>query len=376
MEKVPEHHTGKTKQSSHFGQMEMVMVMKNLMLTATMHSGLKTKMILTKSLFNHGLDQVMKVMLNQTLKVIQIIISMLRLITILKTLMEFQELSKLESNHIGQMGMVQVLKNLMLMVTSKKPAQAKLISIRKPDNLGLVQIIKLIRLQFLTWTDLLWVKIKLRISMEFQELSKLESNHTGLMEMVQVLRNLMLMVISPLGAQAKQISIRKPSNHGLVQIIKVMLNQDGTKTLTPWIKKRISMEFQELSKLELNHTGQTEMVQVLKNLMLMVISPHGAQVKQISIRKPNNLGLVQIIKVILLQYPTWTDLLWVKTVLRISMEFQDNSLLVKNHTGEMETVQVQKNLMLMVTLLPTQLLKLFIIKMLDNHGLHLQIKTM
>jgi len=64
------------------------------------------------------------------------------------------------------------------------------------------------------------------------------------------------------------------------------------------------MEFQELSKLELNHTGQTEMVQVLKNLMLMVISPHGAQVKQISIRKPNNLGLVQIIKVILLQYPT------------------------------------------------------------------------
>jgi hypothetical protein len=196
------------------------------------------------------------------------------------------------------------------------------------------------------------------------------------MEMVQVLRNLMLMVISPLGAQAKQISIRKPSNHGLVQIIKVMLNQDGTKTLTPWIKKRISMEFQELSKLELNHTGQTEMVQVLKNLMLMVISPHGAQVKQISIRKPNNLGLVQIIKVILLQYPTWTDLLWVKTVLRISMEFQDNSLLVKNHTGEMETVQVQKNLMLMVTLLPTQLLKLFIIKMLDNHGLHLQIKTM
>jgi hypothetical protein len=300
MEKVPEHHTGKTKQSSHFGQMEMVMVMKNLMLTATMHSGLKMKMILTKSLFNHGLDQVMKVMLNQTLKVIQIIISMLRLITILKTLMEFQELSKLESNHIGQMGMVQVLKNLMLMVTSKKPAQAKLISIRKPDNLGLVQIIKLIRLQYLTWTDLLWVKIKLRISMEFQE----------------------------------------------------------------------------LSKLELNHTGQTEMVQVLKNLMLMVISPHGAQVKQISIRKPNNLGLVQIIKVILLQYPTWTDLLWVKTVLRISMEFQDNSLLVKNHTGEMETVQVQKNLMLMVTLLPTQLLKLFIIKMLDNHGLHLQIKTM
>jgi hypothetical protein len=150
MEKVPEHHTGKTKQSSHFGQMEMEMVMKNLMLIATMHSGLKTKMILTKSLFNHGLDQVMKVMLNQTLKVIQIIISMLRLITILKTLMEFQELSKLESNHIGQMGMVQVLKNLMLMVTSKKPAQAKLISIRKPDNLGLVQIIKLIRLQYLT----------------------------------------------------------------------------------------------------------------------------------------------------------------------------------------------------------------------------------
>jgi hypothetical protein len=58
--------------------------------------------------------------------------------------------------------------------------------------------------------------------MEFQELSKLESNHTGLMEMVQVLRNLMLMVISPLGAQAKQISIRKPSNHGLVQIIKMI----------------------------------------------------------------------------------------------------------------------------------------------------------
>jgi hypothetical protein len=356
--------------------MEMEMVMKNLMLTATMHSGLKTKMILTKSLFNHGLDQVMKVMLNQTLKVIQIIISMLRLITILKTLMEFQELSKLESNHIGQMGMVQVLKNLMLMVTSKKPAQAKLISIRKPDNLGLVQIIKLIRLQFLTWTDLLWVKTVLRISMEFQELSKLESNHTGQTEMVPDLKNSMLMATSPHGAQAKQISIRKPSNHGSVQIIKVMLNQDGTKTLTPWIKKRISMEFQELSKLELNHTGQTEMVQVLKNLMLMVISPHGAQVKQISIRKPNNLGLVQIIKVILLQYPTWTDLLWVKTVLRISMEFQDNSLLVKNHTGEMETVQVQKNLMLMVTLLPTQLLKLFIIKMLDNHGLHLQIKTM
>jgi len=58
------------------------------------------------------------------------------------------------------------------------------------------------------------------------------------------------------------------------------------------------------------------------------------------------------------------------------MEFQDNSLLDKNHTGEMEMVQVLKNLMLMVTLLPTQLLRKLIIKTLDNHVLHLQIKTM
>ena len=52
------------------------------------------------------------------------------------------------------------------------------------------------------------------------------------MEMVMVLKNLMLMVISRLIAPVKQISIRKLSNHGLHQQTPGMLNQDGTKILT------------------------------------------------------------------------------------------------------------------------------------------------
>ena len=56
------------------------------------------------------------------------------------------------------------------------------------------------------------------------------------------------------------------------------------------------MEFQGNSSLERNHTGKTEMVLRMKNLMPMVILLHGVLVKLISIRKLNNLGLLLIIK--------------------------------------------------------------------------------
>jgi len=48
-----------------------------------------------------------------------------------------------------------------------------------------------------------------------------------------VLKNLMLMVTSKLIALVKKISIQKLSNHGLHQQMLEMLNQDGTKILTP-----------------------------------------------------------------------------------------------------------------------------------------------
>ena len=56
------------------------------------------------------------------------------------------------------------------------------------------------------------------------------------------------------------------------------------------------MEFQGNLSLERNHTGKTEMVLRMKNLMPMVILLHGVLVKLISIRKLNNLGLLLIIK--------------------------------------------------------------------------------
>ena len=61
------------------------------------------------------------------------------------------------------------------------------------------------------------------------------------------------------------------------------------------------MEFQDNSSLERNHTGKTEMVLKTKSSTLMATSLPGALAKQISIRKLNNLGLLQIIKVIRLQ---------------------------------------------------------------------------
>jgi len=61
--------------------------------------------------------------------------------------------------------------------------------------------------------------------MEFQVNSSQVSNHSGIMEMLQVLRNLMLMVILLLGALVKKISIRKLNSHGLIQITKKIKHQ-------------------------------------------------------------------------------------------------------------------------------------------------------
>jgi len=62
------------------------------------------------------------------------------------------------------------------------------------------------------------------------------------------------------------------------------------------------MESQDNSSQVKNHSGTTAMLEVQKNLMLMVISLLGALVKKISIRKLNNHGLHQLIKEIKLLY--------------------------------------------------------------------------
>jgi hypothetical protein len=117
----------------------------------------------------------------------------------------------------------------------------------------------------------------------------------------------MLMDILLKLAQVWRILIKKLSSHGSVQLIKMILNQAGTKTLTPYIKIRISMEFQDNLLQDKNLIGQMVMAQDLKNLMLMVISLKLAQVKKISIKKQNNHGFNQEIVLILLQCP----ILWV-----------------------------------------------------------------
>jgi len=61
--------------------------------------------------------------------------------------------------------------------------------------------------------------------MEYQVNSSQVSNHSGIMEMLQVLRNLMHMVILQLGALEKKILIRKLNSHGLIQTTKVIKHQ-------------------------------------------------------------------------------------------------------------------------------------------------------
>jgi len=61
--------------------------------------------------------------------------------------------------------------------------------------------------------------------MEFQDNLLQGKNHSGPTAMLLVLKNLMLMVTSLLGAPVKKISIRKLNNHGLIQTTKVIKNQ-------------------------------------------------------------------------------------------------------------------------------------------------------
>jgi len=60
--------------------------------------------------------------------------------------------------------------------------------------------------------------------MEFQDNLLQERNLSGLMEMELVLKNLTHMVISLLGVQVKEISIRKLNSLGFNQIIKEIKN--------------------------------------------------------------------------------------------------------------------------------------------------------
>jgi len=67
------------------------------------------------------------------------------------------------------------------------------------------------------------------------------------------------------------------------------------------------MEFQDNLSQVKNHSGTMAMVEVLKNLMLMVILLLTVLVRMISITKLNSHGLHQATKVILLQYLTLSD---------------------------------------------------------------------
>jgi len=62
------------------------------------------------------------------------------------------------------------------------------------------------------------------------------------------------------------------------------------------------MEYQDNSSQVKNLSGTTAMLEVQKNLTLMVTSLLGALVKKISIRKLNNHGLHQLIKEIRLRH--------------------------------------------------------------------------
>jgi len=127
--------------------MAMAVELKSLMLGAIKHSGQMMKMISTPKLLNLGLLQPMKLMMNQTLVLIQVIIIMHRLQLMLLTLMEYQDNSSQVKNHSGKTEMVMVRRNLMLMVILLNGALVKKISIRKLNSHGLHQLIKEIKHQ-------------------------------------------------------------------------------------------------------------------------------------------------------------------------------------------------------------------------------------
>ena len=83
------------------------------------------------------------------------IISTLKSIVMLKTTITIQEISRQDKNLSGPMETELVLRNLMPMVILKLIALVKQISIRKQDNLGLIQIINLVLNQLVTqWVSL------------------------------------------------------------------------------------------------------------------------------------------------------------------------------------------------------------------------------
>jgi len=83
------------------------------------------------------------------------IISTLKLIAMLKTTITIQEISRQDKNLSGPMETELVPRNLMPMVISKLIATVKQISIRKQNNLGLIQIINLVLNQLVTqWVSL------------------------------------------------------------------------------------------------------------------------------------------------------------------------------------------------------------------------------
>ena len=83
------------------------------------------------------------------------IISTLKSIAMLKTTITIQEISRQDKNLSGPMETELDPRNLMPMVTSKHIALVKQISIRKQDNLGLIQIINLVLNQLVTqWVSL------------------------------------------------------------------------------------------------------------------------------------------------------------------------------------------------------------------------------
>ena len=83
------------------------------------------------------------------------IISTLKSIAMLKTTITIQQISRQDKNLSGLMETELVPRNLTPMVTSKHIAAVKQISIRKQDNLGLIQIINLVLNQLVTqWVSL------------------------------------------------------------------------------------------------------------------------------------------------------------------------------------------------------------------------------
>lgn len=126
----------------------------------------------------------------------------------------------------------------------------------------------------------------------------------------------------------------------------------------------------------INLSGLMEMVLELKKWMLGDILLSGLRMRQILMRRLNNLGLVLKMKMIrnLMQLIMSTGIQMLKFQVPILMVYLDNLKPERSLTGKMVMGLRLRSLMLMGTLLLGAKVKKISIKKPNNHGLHLLIR--